>query len=89
MMQNAPKTSNRQLSQQTNLSVGTKHTLHKNLHFYHYYVTAVQELNPADYPRRLHHCNWLVDDKVGNKMSWCAFNAFNIKKNTSNLKFYK
>jgi hypothetical protein len=46
-MQNAPKTSNRQI----NLSVGAKHTLHKNLHFYHYYVTAVKELNPADYPR--------------------------------------
>jgi hypothetical protein len=24
--------------------------LHKNLHFYPYRVTAVQELNPADYP---------------------------------------
>jgi hypothetical protein len=54
IMENAPKTSIRQLSQQINLFVGTTHTmLHKNLYLYPYRVTAVQELKPADYPRRL------------------------------------
>jgi hypothetical protein len=66
------------LGQQINLSVGTTHTmLHKNLHLYSYRVTIVQELKPADCPRRLHLCNWIVDN-VGNNV-----------KNTSNLKFYR
>jgi hypothetical protein len=65
---NVPKTSIRQLSQQMNLSVGTRRTmLHKNLHLYPYCVTPVQELKRADYPRRLHLCNWLVDN-VGNNV---------------------
>jgi hypothetical protein len=52
-MENAPKTSIRQLSQQINLSLRTTHTtIHKNLHtrIYPYRVTAMQELKPADYP---------------------------------------
>lgn len=57
-----PKTSIRQLSQQVDLSVGTCHTiLHKDLHFYPYRLTAVQELLPADHPRRLQFCRWFLD----------------------------
>jgi hypothetical protein len=67
---NAPKTSIRQLSQQINLSIGTTHViLYKNLHLYLYRVTAMKELRPADYPRRLHLCNWLVDN-VGNNVEF-------------------
>jgi hypothetical protein len=67
IMENAPKTSIRQLSQQINFSVGTTHRmLHKNLHLYPYCVIAVQELKPADYPRRLNFCNWLVDNVDNN-----------------------
>lgn len=59
VMDNAPKTSVRRLSQQINLAVGTTHKLlHKDLHLYPYRVTVVQELKPADYPLRLNFCNW-------------------------------
>jgi hypothetical protein len=65
-MENAPKTSIRQLSQQISLSLRTTHTtIHKNLHLYPYRVTAMQELKPADYPIILHLYNWLVEN-VGN-----------------------
>jgi hypothetical protein len=71
----------RQLSQQINLSVGKTHTmLHNNLHLYPYRITAVQELKPADYPRRLHFCNWPVDN-VGNNVLVC------IIKCTSSFSF--
>ncbi|RZC38512.1 hypothetical protein BDFB_005194 [Asbolus verrucosus] len=52
-MENTPKTPIRQLNQQINLSIGaTQNMLHKDLHLYPYRITAVQELLPADYPRR-------------------------------------
>jgi hypothetical protein len=45
--------------------------LQKNFHLYPYSVTAIQELQAADYyPRRLHLCNWLVDN-VGNNVLVC------------------
>jgi hypothetical protein len=64
IMQNTPKTSVRHLRQQMNtpLSLGTAHALvRKDLHMYPYRVTAVQELLPIDYPRRLEFCNWVIN----------------------------
>jgi hypothetical protein len=76
---NAPKTSIRQLSQQINHFVGLTHTtLYKNLHLYPYRVEFTSLSLPyynseeieADYARRLHLCNWLVDN-VDNNVLVC------------------
>lgn len=47
------------ISQQVGLSVGTCHKiLRKDLQLYPYRVTTVQELLPADLPRRMQYCEW-------------------------------
>lgn len=59
IIENAPTTSIRHLAQQTELSVGTCHTiLKKDLHFFPYRMTSVHELLPIDPPRRLQYCEW-------------------------------
>lgn len=62
IMQANPKTPIRQLSQQTELSVGTCHTmLRKDLHFYPYRLTAVHQLLDVDPPQRLEFCEWFLN----------------------------
>lgn len=62
IMENAPTTSIRHLSQQVDLSIGTCHTmLHKDMQLYPYRVTVVQELLPVDPPRRLQFCEWFIN----------------------------
>jgi hypothetical protein len=59
IMQNAPHTSLRQLSQQTDLSAGTCHKLlRKDVQLYPYCVTVVEELLPGDPIQRLAFCKW-------------------------------
>lgn len=62
IMENDPHTSVRRVAQQTNLSLGTCHTiLRKDAHLYPYRVTVVQELLQHDIPDRLLFCRWFID----------------------------
>ena len=59
-MMQSPSKSMRKLSQETNLSVGSKHQgAKKELGLFPYKATAVQELKVTDFEKRLHYCYWL------------------------------
>lgn len=66
-MDQSPKKSVAQLSQQTGLSVGTCHkALRKNLNMYSYKVTVVQKLYPHDYQQRVRYCQWFNENLNNN-----------------------
>lgn len=59
VMEEAPRTSLRRLSQQVQLSVTTCHTiLRKDIHLYPYRLQCVQQLHEADFAPRVEYCQW-------------------------------
>ena len=66
IMEETLKTS---IRQQINLSVESTHKLlRKDLEVHPYRITAVQELLPVDFPRRLEFCNWFGEYEHGRKI---------------------
>lgn len=62
VIENAPRTSIRSLSQQTQLAYGTcQAILKKDLHLFPYRLTSVHELLPVDPPVRLQFCEWFLN----------------------------
>ena len=56
-----PHTSIRKLSSQMNISYGsTRNALRKTLQYHPYKINVIQELKPADYPKRLNYSNWFL-----------------------------
>lgn len=62
VMDAAPSTSIRVLSQQTDLSYGTCQTIiKKDLHLFPYRLQCFQQLLPIDRPRRVEYCEWFMN----------------------------
>lgn len=58
-MLRSPSKSMRRLAQESDISVYTAHkAVREKLCLFPYKITAVQELKPADYEKRLHYCEW-------------------------------
>jgi hypothetical protein len=53
----------RKLSLQANVLLPTcQKFVRKNLNFYPYKITTLQELQPGDSERRLEYCNWFLNN---------------------------
>jgi transposase len=74
VMEEAPRTSVRRLSQQVQLSTSTCHNiLKKDIHLYPYRLQAVQQLLEADYPVRVEYCHWFLNTMNENLLNWSFF----------------
>lgn len=82
---NAPTTSLRTLSQQAELSYGTcQRILKKDLHLHPYRLTAVHQLLPPDYARRVQFCRWFLANMDNNMLdlsffsdeAWCHVSGY-------------
>lgn len=59
IMEDAPRTSLRRLSQQVQLVPSTcQKILKKDIHLYPYRLMSVQQLQEIDYPQRVEYCHW-------------------------------
>jgi hypothetical protein len=64
----SPKKSLRKLTQQTGLSYGSTHKAVKiELKLFPYKVSTVQQLENADYQRRLNYCEWFTNSIAQNR----------------------
>lgn len=89
---NEPTTSIRRLKQQTDLSYGTCQTiLKKDLHMIAYHLTAVQELRPPDYAKRVEFCHWffaninnndILDKTFFSDEAWFTLQGYINSQNT-------
>jgi hypothetical protein len=65
----APQTSIRRVSQQVDLSYETcRQILKKDLHMHPYKLTAVHELLPPDYEKRVEFCQWFLTNLNDNNI---------------------
>lgn len=94
IMDNAPGTSIRVLSQLTGVSYGTCLTvLKKDLHLFPYRMTCFQEILQVDHPRRITFCQWFLnnfDDNLLDKTffsdeAWFYLNGY---VNSQNMRMW-
>lgn len=94
IINNAPRTSVRALSQQVGVSIGTCHTiLKKDLHLFPYRMTCYQEIKEIDYPRRITFSQWflnnfdneLLDKTFFSDESWFYLNGY---VNSQNMRMW-
>ncbi|CAH1372399.1 unnamed protein product, partial [Tenebrio molitor] len=82
VMEEAPRTSVRRLSQQVQLSTSTCHNiLKKDIHLYPYRLQAVQQLLEADYyPVRVEYCHWFLNTMNENLLNWRTLTAVRYRE---------
>ncbi|RZC42259.1 DDE 3 domain containing protein [Asbolus verrucosus] len=89
IMEAAPSSSLRHLSQQVHLSVGSCDTVtKKDLHLFPYRLTFVQELHENDFPQSTEFCQWVLgtfDDNLPQTTFftdevWFHLNAYHPRK---------
>jgi hypothetical protein len=67
-MEQNPRTSLPRLSAQSGVPLSTcQKIMKKRINLHPYKVSLVQELKPADYPRRVAYCNWFLNHMNDNR----------------------